>query len=160
MMHLAVCSANLKPETLNCNLVLGLFRSLICSQKNLECRMRLTVLLGCQRKLAYSKPSLAPAGCQDVSGRKDFGYEGEALSLDHHLGEAVSHLQNRICFANPHYLHQFFVLVFFSKPIYDQCSGLGKQYSSMLLFTSFPWSCIWTAWGKTGFGFTFDYNCR
>lgn len=160
MMHLAVCSANLKPETLNCNLVLGLFRSLICSQKNLECRMRLTVLLGCQRKLAYSKPSLAPAGCQDVLGRKDFGYEGEALSLDHHLGEAVSHLQNRICFANPHYLHQFFVLVFFSKPIYDQCSGLGKQYSSMLLFTSFPWSCIWTVWGKTGFGFTFDYNCR
>lgn len=156
MMHLAVCSANLKPETLNCSLVLGLFRSLICSQKNLECRMRLTVLLGCQRKLAYSKPSLAPAGCQDVSGRKDFGYEGEALSLDHDLGEAVSHLQNRICFANPHYLHQFFVLVFFSKPIYDQCSGLGKQYSSMLLFTSFPWSCIWTAWGKTGF----DYNCR
>lgn len=90
------------------------------------------MLLGCQRKLAYSKPSLAPAGCQDVLGRRDFGHEGEALSLDHHLREAVSHLQTRICFANPHYLYQVFVLVFFSKPIYDQYFGRGKIYSLML----------------------------
>lgn len=86
------------------------------------------MLLGCQRKLAYSKPSLTPAGCQDVLGRRDFGHEGGAVSLDHLLGEAVSHLQNRICFANPRYPHQFFVLVFFSKPIYDQYFGWGKPY--------------------------------
>lgn len=95
------------------------------------------MLLGCQRKLAYSKPSLASAGFQDVLGR-DFGHEGEALSLDYLLGEAVSHLQNRICFANPLYLHQLFVLVFFIEPIYNQYFGWGKPYSLMLLFTSFP----------------------
>lgn len=39
------------------------------------------MLLGCQRKLAYSKPSLAPAGSEDILGRRDFGHEGEALSL-------------------------------------------------------------------------------
>lgn len=106
-MHLAVCYANFRSETLNCSLVLCVFGSLISySQKYLECRI---VLLQCQRNLTYSKLSLAPPDCQDVLGRRDFGHEGEALSLDHHLGEAASHLQNRICFANPHYLHQFFV---------------------------------------------------
>lgn len=109
-MHLAVCYANLRPQTLNCSLVLCMFGSLISySQKYLECRMRLIVLLRCQRNLTYFKLSLAPPGCQDVLGRRDFGHEGEALSLNHHLGEAASHLQNRICFANPHYFHQFFV---------------------------------------------------
>ena len=59
-MHLAVYSANLKPESLNCSLVLCMFGSLIsCCQKSMERGMRLIMLLGCQEKLAYCKPCLS-----------------------------------------------------------------------------------------------------
>lgn len=157
-MHLAVY-ANLRPETLNCSLVLCLFESLISySQKYLECRMRLIVLLRCQRNLTYSKLSLAPPGCQDVLGRRDFGHEGEALSLNHHLGETASHLQNRICFIS--IIISISSLFFFLQEAYLwSVFWQGQTIQSHVVFTIFPWSYIWTIWGKTGSRFTFHCDC-